>query len=402
MDLNLVNRHWKEGFLYNYHTKRVYYESLLKTLKTKYIVTLVGLRRTGKTTLMKQLIDYLISNNTPRESILFYTFDEPAELNEVINNYLKTSSKNLDKEPLYFFLDEIQKLGGWQNKVKVYYDHYPHIKFILSGSSSLFIKKKSESLAGRLIEFRINPLSFHEFLIFRGKEEFLRKINLFSSEIRREFETYASRQFIDIINEPESRVKEYVENLARKIIFEDVPSVYPIEQPQIVWKLFKIISNNPGMLIDYHNLSSDLSINEKTLSNYAEYLEQAFLIKKIYNYAPNQLTSEKKLKKVYPVASSFCIADMTKVVESLVVTQLPTEFFWKRTHEVDCIVIDDKQLLPIEVKYTDAVKENDLKGLHKFMELFKVKQGIVLTKNLEKKGTNIKFLPAWKFLLQRD
>src|SRR3989344_3138366 len=104
------------------------------------------------------------------------------------------------------------------------------------------------------------------------------------------------------------------------------------------------------MLIDYRNLSSELGINEKTLSLYTEYLERAFLI-----------------KKLYPIASSFCETDISKKVEAMVATQLPCLFFWRRTDEVDCILTDDHSLLPIEVKYKNTILEKDFKGLKKFM-----------------------------------
>ncbi|MEK6867356.1 MAG: ATP-binding protein, partial [Nanoarchaeota archaeon] len=306
MDLALINKHWKEGFLYPFPEKRKLYKQLAESLEKRLITSVVGLRRTGKTTLLKQLINKLIQEGVLRQDIVLYSFDDSADLQTVINEYLKISGQDLDKKKLFFFLDEIQKFPDWHNKLKMYYDHYPTIKFVVSGSSSIFIRKNSESLAGRIQEFWLPPLSFSEFLQFRGKKELIEQQKLFAVQIAQELETFTGRQFIEIINENKEFADAYLDTLIKKIIFEDIPQVYPIEQPQVLLKLFRIIASNPGMLIDYHNLSSDLGINEKTLSNYSYYLEMAFLIKKLYNYSSNQLTSEKKLKKVYPLASSFC------------------------------------------------------------------------------------------------
>ncbi len=394
-----MNKHWKEGFFYPFPEKRELYQQLAASLERRYIISVVGLRRTGKTTLLKQLINKLIQEGVPRQEILLYSFDEEAELQTVINEYVKISSQDMDKKKIFLFLDEIQKLPDWQNKIKIYYDHYPNLKFVVSGSSSLFIRKKSESLAGRIQEFWLPPLSFCEFLQFRGKRELIEKQALFAAQLVQELEMYAGRQFIEIINENKESADAYLDTLIKKIIFEDIPQVYPLEQPQVLLKLFKIIASNPGLLIDYHNLSSDLGINEKTLSNYAHYMEMAFLVKKIYNYSKNQLTSEKKLKKIYPLASSFCQAEISKIMESLVVTQLDCSFFWKRTHEVDCVLIEKKKLIPLEVKYSGRIKESDLKGLKKFMEEFAT-EGVVLTKNLEKKEGKIQYIPIWKWLLK--
>ena len=400
MDLTLLNKHWKDGFLYPFPEKRNLYSLLEESLKRKFITSLIGLRRIGKTTLLKQLINYLIEQGVPRQNVFFYSFDEPIELTMLMDEYFKVSLQEKEQGTFYFFLDEIQKLPEWQNKVKPYYDHYPNFKFVISGSSSLFIRKKSESLAGRIEEFLLSPLSFSEFLRFRGKKEFISKKNLFASEVSQELEIFSSRQFIDILHENKEVVDSYLDTLARKIIFEDIPLVYPVEQPQVLLKIFTIISATPGMLLDYRSLSSDLAINEKTLSNYVYYLEMAFLIKKLYNYSSNYLTSEKKLKKVYPLASSFCRSSLPQTMESLAVTQMDCSFFWRKTHEVDCIVEKKGKLLPIEVKYTNTIKEGELKGLKKFMEEFKVQQGIVLTKNLEKKTGPIHYFPLWKWLLE--
>ncbi len=177
---------------------------------------------------------------------------------------------------------------------------------------------------------------------FRGKKELEEKPLLFSSELGREVEQFSLRQFIDVLEEPEEAVRDYLDTLVKKVVFEDIPQVYPVEFPEILLKIFKIIAANPGLLLDYHSLSSDLGIHEKTISQYVFYLEQAFLLKKIYNYSSNQLTSEKKSKKAYPSASSFCSADISKTMEALAVTQSQCNFFWRRTHEVDMVFVNQK------------------------------------------------------------
>ena len=88
MDLSLVNKHWKEGFSYQYPLKRTLYEEIRVQLEKRFILSIVGLRRTGKTTLIKQLIENLISERqVPRSTILYYTFDEPADLPKIIDEY---------------------------------------------------------------------------------------------------------------------------------------------------------------------------------------------------------------------------------------------------------------------------------------------------------------------------
>ena len=183
------NFHWKEGFFYNFSKKRKLFNKLVKEIKSQQIISLIGLRRTGKTTILKQLIDYLIQEKVKRENIIFYSFDEnQPKIADVIQDYENSVGKTIleTKERIYIFLDEIQKLKNWQNQIKYYYDNYKNIKFFVSGSSSLFIKKQTqESLAGRIYEFILEPLSFDEFLIFRNRDDLLKKPDLLQDSIKK-------------------------------------------------------------------------------------------------------------------------------------------------------------------------------------------------------------------------
>jgi len=143
------NPHRRSDFYYNIPFKRKYFSTIIQHLDHKFITQLIGLRRVGKTTLLKQTIDYLIQKkHIPRNHILYYTFDIPAEPRQIIEEFVHIHNHNLldTNKKFFVFFDEIQKVPDWQSKIKVYYDLYPNIKFILSGSSSLFLQKR-ESLA---------------------------------------------------------------------------------------------------------------------------------------------------------------------------------------------------------------------------------------------------------------
>jgi len=148
-------------------------------------------------------------------------------------------------------------------------------------------------LAGRIYEFVLDPLDFEEFLVFRNKEELIKKSDLFQEKIKKEFLVYQKRQFIEIVNESEEKINQYVKSMIEKIIYLDIPSIFPIEQEDLLLKILKIVASNPGLLSDYESLSKELGISRITLSNYFYYLEEAFLIKKLYNFSRNMLISEK-------------------------------------------------------------------------------------------------------------
>lgn len=407
------NFHWKQGFRYNYPKKRDLFSRLIQEIPAKQIISISGLRRTGKSVLLKQMINHLIEKeNAPRQNIFLFSFDEEQpKLREVITEYQAKTGNSTEKT--YIFLDEIQKLENWQNQIKYYYDNYENIKFFISGSSSLFIKKQArESLAGRIYEYKLNPLSFGEFLRFKNKEELAEKKHLFTDELKKEFAAYAPRQFIEIINENLEKTEQYTRTIVEKIVYQDIPKIFPIENAGLLIKLLKITASNPGLLSDYASLARELGISRTTLSNYFFYLEEAFLIQKIYNFSKNRITSEKKMKKFYLTTTSFFPflnpeIDETKLIENLLVNATEAVFFWRtpQKYEVDIILAKNKEILPIEIKYANTIIKKDIKNLIRFCKKYKTDKALLITKDTSREETEEKIkitaIPAFKFLLEQ-
>ena len=419
--LEKYNFHWRDGFYYGFSRKRNLFHNLVKDISTKQIISIIGLRRTGKTTLLKQLIDHLIvSEKIKRENIVFFSFDEEQiNLGNIIHDYESRRGKEIleIKDGIYIFLDEIQKLDNWQNQIKYYYDNYNNIKFFISGSSSLFIRKHvQESLAGRIYEFNLLPLSFKEFLFFRDKETMIGKFMLFQDSLKNEFSAYQKRQFIDIVKESEENVGKYTKTIIEKIVYQDIPKIFPVENAELLMKILKIVAANPGMLLDYVSLSREIGISRVTLSNYFFYLEESFLIKKLYNFSKNMLTSEKKMRKVYLTTTSFFPflyneIDESKLIENLIVAHVNTRFFWRtpQKYEVDIIVEQKGKYVPVEVKFKNTIAKRDVKYLLRFCDKFNCKKAMMITKNTSRievfklgngKKIEVTFIPVWMFLLQ--
>jgi len=393
--LNLLkyNPHWEKSFRYPYPKTRGIFRSLLETISRRQLVEIIGLRRTGKTTLLFQFINYLLEKKINPYSILYFTFDEEKlKLDDLLQIFSLQTQIDFKKEQVFIFLDEIQKLPDFQNQLKVYYDLYPHLKFFISGSTSLFLQKKTqESLAGRIISFYLPPLSFKEYLYFKDKSEVLEKPLVFEKEIEKDFAIFLESQLIESIflKRPNEK-REYFTSIVKKIIFEDIPQAFPVDNPEILWRITKIIGQYPGMLIDYQNLSQKIGISNKTLSSYLFYLEESFLVKKIYNFSRNLLTSEKKLKKFYLASPSlsWALSDFVekgKLVENLVLSLGDYKFFWRDSyqHEVDFIKIEDSKIIPVEVKSQKEVQKKDLKNLIIFAKKFETSRVIILTENIK-------------------
>jgi len=400
--------------------KRNNFTEIVKYLGVRQIIVITGLRRTGKTVLMHHLIGHLLKNRVKAENIMYFNFDLLIEdLDILFNKYKESVNIDYKKDKVYIFLDEIQKLRDWQNKIKIYYDLYPNIKFFVSGSSSLFIKKRTkESLAGRSFDFQISPLNFLEYIKLKNKEDLMQNINLHKTEIKEELKDYIrTGGFPELIKEKNDfNIKKYIKELIiDKITYIDIPEVFKIDEPVLLQNLISIISSSPGMIIDYETIAADLKRNRKTISNYLFYLEEAFLIKKVYNFSKNRLTSEKKSKKFYPASISLAFlydADYGKVIESLVLQNSVFKFFYRKgDKEIDFINIDTKkEICPIEVKTGKNIDKETKKSMLDFMKKYNVKKGIIITQEHESEEKiewfgikkEIKFIPLWKWLLKKS
>ena len=403
-ELNLLkyNPHWEKQFQYPYPKKRGIFDVLLNTISRRQIVEIVGLRRTGKTTILFQLINSLLNKDVNPYSILYFTFDEEiSTLDDLLQTFSLQTQIDFKKERVFIFLDEIQKLPNFQNQLKIYYDLYPNLKFFISGSTSLFLKKKTqESLAGRIISFYLPPLDFKEYLRFKDKSEVLEKPLVFEREIEKEFAIFLKSQFIESIFLKDLREKkEYLASIVKKIIFEDIPQFFPVNNPEILWQLTKIIAQHPGLLINYQSLSKKIGVSNKRISAYLFYLEESFLVKKVYNFSRNLLTSEKKLKKFYLASPSlsWALSDFVnkgQLVENLVLSLGDYKFFWRDAyqHEVDFIKVQDSKIIPIEVKSKKDIQKKDLKNLIIFAKKFKTPKAIIFTENIKPAITKLKDL----------
>ncbi len=284
------NPQWKSPIQLDFKDRSVL-EKIRKRLNEPQIISLCGLRRVGKTTLLEKIIsDY--SKTHGASSTMYFSMDDftQIELLDVIDAFKEIHGK----EPKFVFLDEVQKLENWAEKVKILYDTKKY-KLFISGSQSLFLRKgSSESLAGRIFEFEISSLTFGEYLEFSGKKQLALKPLLYSNELEKEFNDYLlTGGFPEMIGKKDVKlIREYVKNsIVEKIVFSDMPRLYPIEEPAKVAAILDVLVDNPGMMVELTSLSQKLGLSRQTLSKYLEYLEQAHLIVKTYNYSKNSLTS---------------------------------------------------------------------------------------------------------------
>jgi predicted AAA+ superfamily ATPase len=399
--------------------RRRNFQQIEKYLGMRQIIGLVGLRRTGKTTIFYQIIHDLIGKGTDPRNILYFSFDEKVEdLRDVIKIYEEEVVKRkIGAEKTYVFLDEIQKLKDWENKVKVYYDLNPGVKFFVSGSASInILLPAKESLAGRIFYFNLDVLTFEEFLAIRGKntqkiKEIRENPNLWKSDLIMELNNYVVKPFPEIAKVEDGIAKTYIrESVIERAIFRDLRALFEVKDIELIEKLVRFVAEKPGMAINLDDMSKDMSITRQTLSNYLFYLECCLILKNVRNYRGSLRASSRKLKRYYLAHPSLALAlaspETGRVMENLVCSASGARFYWRELDkEVDFILQENEKPFPVEVTYGEKAKMRDIKGLLSFMYKFEAERGLAITaddereEKIEKKA--IKFIPLWKWLIMR-
>lgn len=368
--------------------KRLLYKEIYNdTVSLKQIVSVTGLRRVGKSTLVKQIIANLLSQHEKRQTIFYFSFDQPAIeettatlehlLETYFNRILRTKPHAIRKA--WIFLDEIQLIPYWQDIVKRYYDLNQNLKFVVTGSASLSIISRSrESLAGRIFERRLPPLTYAEYRMFTGDHDFL---------------TYlAFGQFPELASLPTNeRKKEYLqEGVIGKVLEVDIIKTYGIRKSADFERLFWALLPNAGQVIASGSLGSELGIKKATLFRYLSILENALLTQKIVNMSGSFRSSSRLLRKYYPASSNFLSLTAQPInvgflvetyIASLLCATFSGVFLWRhRGKELDFLL--PQKRVGIEVKYQGQLHGDDTSSLRALLDQGKIKNGVVITKNM--------------------
>lgn len=451
--IQFENQWWETGEVDSFYTsmkRRLYFDLFSKLVDEKNIkraVVLMGPRRVGKTVLLFHKVQQLIDSGIPPKRICYLSIENPIyngmSLEEMLLLFIQ-STKQKPKDQLYIFFDEIQYLKDWEVHLKSLVDSYHNIKFVVSGSAAAALKLKSdESGAGRFTDFVLPPLTFNEYLNLKGLSGLvLTKVDEilgpdavipYSDRI-----SDLNQHFIDYINyggypevslskEIQQNPSRYIKNdIIDKVLLRDLPSLYGIQDVQELNSLFTTIAYNTGNEFSYEELSVGSGVAKNTIKKYVEYLEAAFLIKRIERIDNNA----KKFKratyfKIYLTNPSLRTAlfspikevdsFMGNMVESAIFAQWahnPTRKLyyarWKNG-EVDIVGLEATNQKPqwvAEIKWSDKYPDNPerLKSLNNFIQKnflpFVVVTSKTIQKSVARKNTLFWFQPSSLYCYQ--
>lgn len=439
--------------------KRDLYAIIADNLKHSLMLNIVGLRRVGKSTIVKQLISHLLAEKIAPKNIFYFLFDYSSQiqkaefLDEVLAAYFKDilSKPNLVfDERVYILLDEIQYIDNWQSILKKYYDlSGKKIKFIVTGSQSVLLKgKHRESLAGRIFDFYLPPMSFREFSkINYAKINLLKKFDLFNlpeqfgklsiynanygkkiSELSREYITVGQFPEIKQIADPKRKHEYIVESVIGKVL-EDCIRIFNIEKTDTFKLIARQLLNNIGSIFELKNIGQEAGASFITMDKYLEYLKDSYVVEVLYKYHKSPIRQGRILKKLYTPCVNFTCAlnyfqashvdevpqAFGKIIENAVYNVLRLEYgtdklvdnlsFWRQGEkEIDFIInLENMIMLPIEVKFSENISLKEMSVLTEYIKTKKLNYGIVVTKSeLDRKEINnqtLYFIPYYLILL---
>jgi predicted AAA+ superfamily ATPase len=396
-------------------------------LDSEKIVTLIGVRRSGKTSIIYNLIEKLRQNVDPA-NIIYINFEDdrlfPIELknlDELMEAYYELHPEKRD-ERVYLFFDEIQNADNWEKFVRRIYDTL-NVKIFITGSSSKLLSAEiATALRGRTITYEIFPFSFAEYLRLRKID-----INLHSSKslsyIANALEDYIQHggfaETITVSSDIRSRIlKDY----ADLIIYKDIIERHGIKNHALMKHLVKYCFSNMATIVSMTKLYNDyrsqgFKLGKDTLFDYFSYLSDAFAVFSVpvfRNSVREELRNPKKIfavdngfKSIYDVSLS---PDYGRLYENAVFLHLrrksPTVYYFLQKQEVDFYCKTGKDQIIANVCYDISdikTRNREFSGIVEALNFFNCREGYLLTKDHEETlthdGKTIMILPLWKWFL---
>lgn len=297
-----------------------HFAHLVQETGVRRAVVLIGPRRVGKTVMLKHLVQRLLDGGVPGVAILYVSLDTPLysgrSLESLVRLFMEQHQHPAAGQYWVLF-DEVQYLKDWEVHLKSLVDTYTHIRFIASGSAAATLRMKSrESGAGRFTEFVLPPLTFAEYLRFAGREESLiseredeaggpsRYLATDIHSLNGEFLNYLNfGGFPEAVTSPAVRANParfLRQDIIDKVLLKDLPSLYGISDTQELNRFFNVLAFNTGDEVGLEALSQHANIGKQRLSEYLEYLEAAFLIRRVHRIDESALRLQRARSfKVY-------------------------------------------------------------------------------------------------------
>lgn len=415
----------------NFHTtelKSSYQRKIDLPVNSGIIISLIGVRRSGKTFLLYETIKKILKSSTPIHKILYINFEDErinlnqSELDLILQAYQELYPQ-LKLEECYFFFDEIQNIPGWEKFIRRIFDTISTNIYITGSNSKILSTEIATELRGRTISYTLYPLNFSEFLHFNdtGQSFYGTKQKTKILGYCNEFMYYGG--FPELIKLDENLKIKKLQDYFNSIIYKDLIERYQISNPSIL-KLFikKILTQvtKPFSVNKLHNDIKSLGykVGNNILYEYLEYIQATFTAVLINKFDYSEIKQSKSEKKAYSIDTGILTAldysfseNYGKLLENMIALEIlkaqKEVSYFKNIIECDFIVKEKNNYTPVQVCFSmknSDTKKREINGLVKACEFFNVKTGYIVTFDEEKtektEKTTIETIPAYKFMLE--
>ncbi|MDP2749351.1 MAG: ATP-binding protein [Nanoarchaeota archaeon] len=363
-------------------------------LNLPHAIILSGIRRCGKSTLLRQLM-------RKAEKNYYFNFEDSrvSGFDAADFERLEQVFKDEYGDCQYYFFDEIQVVGGWEIFVRNLLDRGK--KCIITGSNaSLLSKELGTKLTGRHLTYELFPFSYNEMLKLTSRKE-------------------SKSSFDDYFNDggfPEFlkyKKNELLQQLFKDILNRDIIVRHKIREAKIVEEIALFLLTNSGKEFSYNNLAKYFKLGSpNSIISYVSFFEDSYLIFTIPKFDYSLKKQIINPKKIYGIDVGFSKAnsasfseDKGRMLENLVFLHLRRKFkniyYFKENNECDFLIKEKEKItaaIQVCFELNDENKDREVEGLKEAMRKFKLKKGKIVTLDQEDKIGNISIVPIWKYV----
>lgn len=388
---------------------------LEKYIKTSQIVIISGIRRCGKSSLLR-LIREEMKLEAP--DFCYFNFDDERILAEVsiLEELFNLHIELYGKEPMLFF-DEIQNVGNWEKFINRKYEQ--GVKIFVTGSNAKLLSSEiSTSLTGRNKLIELFPFSFSEYLLFQGRKYDIDRLTSKSRALlQKDFNTYMQTGgFPLVVKENDT---ELVNGYFQDILYRDIISRYRLTQVNEIKQIGLYFASNIGKLFSYSTLQSISGVKSlSSIKDYLSYYEHSYLFSYLKKFDYSVKKQIMNSKKVYTADHAFAARlgfnfseNKGRILENIVYTELLRRdcevYYYSGNNECDFLI---KKGLTIvnAIQVVDQLDrtnyEREYRGLQEAMQTYRIPQGMLITNSIETsvipEYEGIEIVSVWKWLLE--
>jgi predicted AAA+ superfamily ATPase len=288
------------------YERKLYQDQLARFAGTPVIKVLTGMRRVGKSTVMRMFREQLAAGGASPEQLVFVDMEllefasikNAADLHAFVTE--KRQKGKSSRKPQYLFIDEVQEIEDWEKAINSILNEGGFDIYLTGSNANLLSGELATLLTGRYVEIPVYPLSFGEYAFFRNA---LPDEGLFDEYMRR-----GGMPGIHHMDQDDETIRQYLGSLADSIILKDIVGRYAVRDVDLLRRIIRFIADNSGNVFSAKRIA-DFMRNERrtvgveTVYNYLSYMMTAFLAYQVPRY-------DMKGKRFLEVGEKYYFSDL--------------------------------------------------------------------------------------------